>query len=103
MGEEKRKRFSPPSIDQVREYCLERGNHVDPEAFYAFYQSNGWKVGKNAMKDWKAAVRTWERRSGDTAPKKANAFHNFEQREYDYDSLEAALIHKDSVAIDAGG
>lgn len=57
-------RFSPPTVDQVREYCRERGNAVDPEAFLSHYQSNGWKVGKNSMKDWRAAVRTWEKNEG---------------------------------------
>ena len=55
-------RFSKPSLDEVRAYCYERGNAVNPEAFIDFYDSNGWKVGNNPMKDWKAAVRTWERR-----------------------------------------
>jgi hypothetical protein len=49
-----------PTIEQVREYCKERKQGVDPEAWYAHYEANGWKVGRNPMKDWKAAVRTWE-------------------------------------------
>ena len=57
------KRFIPPTVEQVEEYCLERGNAVDPQRFVDYYQSNGWKVGKNPMKDWKAAVRTWEQNS----------------------------------------
>lgn len=55
------KRFVPPSVDEVRAYCQERGNNVDPEKFVDYYTSNGWRVGKNPMKDWRAAVRTWER------------------------------------------
>lgn len=55
------KRFVPPSLDEVKAYCIERNNNVDPERFIDYYQSNGWKVGKNSMKDWKAAVRSWER------------------------------------------
>ena len=54
-------RFVRPSLEEVTEYCLERGGVVDPQRWYAYYESNGWKVGKNPMKDWKAAVRTWER------------------------------------------
>jgi hypothetical protein len=54
--------FCPPSVDEVRAYCLERGNSVDPEQFVDFYTSKGWKVGKDKMKDWKACVRTWEKR-----------------------------------------
>lgn len=54
-------RFTPPTLEEVRNYCIERNNGVDPERFVDYYTSNGWKVGKNAMKDWKAAVRTWEK------------------------------------------
>ena len=57
----KRKRFEKPTLSQITQYCLERNNNVNAEQFYDYYESNGWKVGKNAMKDWKAAVRTWER------------------------------------------
>lgn len=64
-----RTRFSPPSVEDVRSYCFERGNRVDPQRFVDYYESNGWMVGKNKMKDWKAAVRTWER-SGDSKQKK---------------------------------
>ena len=53
--------FTPPSVAQVAAYCQERGNKVDPSRFVDFYASKGWMVGKNRMKDWKAAVRTWER------------------------------------------
>lgn len=60
---EKRPRFSPPSVDDVRGYCEERGNAIDPQAFVDFYASKGWKVGNTPMKDWKAAVRTWEQRN----------------------------------------
>lgn len=53
----------PPTVDEVRAYCIERGNNVDPERFVDYYTSKGWMIGKNKMKDWKAAVRTWERGS----------------------------------------
>lgn len=53
-------RFFPPSVDEVREYCKERGNSVDPVRFVDYYTANGWMVGKSKMKNWKAAVRTWE-------------------------------------------
>lgn len=56
------KRFTPPTVDEVRAYCQERGNNVDPQRFVDYYSSNGWMVGKSKMKDWKAAVRTWEQR-----------------------------------------
>ena len=54
-------RFVKPTIEEVADYCNERNNSVDAEKFYDYYSSNGWKVGKNAMKDWKASVRTWEK------------------------------------------
>ena len=57
----KRKRFEKPSISDIKQYCMERNNNVNAEQFFDYYESNGWKVGKNSMKDWKATVRTWER------------------------------------------
>jgi hypothetical protein len=57
-------RMVPPTVDEVAAYCQERGNGLDPETFVDFYASKGWMVGKNPMKDWKAAVRTWERSEG---------------------------------------
>jgi hypothetical protein len=57
-----RSKFVPPSVDEVRIYCQERGNGIDPEHFVDYYETRGWAVGKNSMKDWKAAVRTWEGR-----------------------------------------
>ena len=54
-------RFTPPTLDEVRSYCAERKNSVDAQRFVDYYTSNGWLVGKNKMKDWRAAVRTWER------------------------------------------
>ena len=55
------KRFKKPTVEEVSDYCIERNNSVNPESFIDFYESNGWKVGKNPMKDWKACVRTWEK------------------------------------------
>lgn len=55
-------RFTPPTVERVAAYCQERGNKVDAEAFVSFYASKGWKVGNQPMKDWKAAVVTWEKR-----------------------------------------
>lgn len=54
-------RFIPPDVPEVKAYCMERGNDVDPERFVNFYEAKGWMVGKNKMKDWRAAVRNWER------------------------------------------
>lgn len=55
------KTFERPTLEQIQAYCLERKNTVDPEKWFSYYQSNGWKVGKNSMKDWEAAIRTWEK------------------------------------------
>ena len=68
----KRKRFEKPTLSQITQYCLERNNCMNAEQFYDYYESNGWKVGKNAMKDWKACVRTWERNGYDKPIKKKN-------------------------------
>ena len=58
--------FKKPTLDDVKDYCIERNNNIEAEAFLDFYESKDWKIGKNKMKDWKAAVRTWERRETKT-------------------------------------
>ena len=55
-------RLIPPTVEEVRAYAAQRGDFLDPEAFMDYYTANGWKVGRNPMKDWKAAVRTWARK-----------------------------------------
>lgn len=62
-------RFIPPTVEEVRAYCQQRKNRVDPERFVAFYKSKGWMIGKSKMKDWKSAVITWEKgdRRGDSS------------------------------------
>lgn len=57
-----RHRFVKPTVDEVRAYCAEKGYSIDPERFVDYYTSNGWRVGKNPMRDWKASVRTWVRK-----------------------------------------
>jgi hypothetical protein len=57
---DKTKKFIKPTIQEIKDYCLERKNNVDVNKFFNYYEANGWKVGKNAMKDWKACIRTWE-------------------------------------------
>ena len=93
----KEKRFAPPTPENVREYCREMGyTHVDADRFVDFYSAKGWMVGKSKMKDWKAAVRNWERqdkgqRQGVTAKvQNTNRFKNFTERQYnqsDYDKI----------------
>ena len=84
-------RFTPPDVNMVRDYCIERNNSVDPQSFVDFYTAKGWMVGKNKMKDWKAAVRTWERNHTGSKAKK-NGFNNFSGRDYDMENLERQLI-----------
>lgn len=62
------KKFVKPSFDEVDAYCKERGNGVDADRFISYYEANGWKVGRNPMKDWRAAVRTWERGTDSVRP-----------------------------------
>jgi hypothetical protein len=55
-------KFKIPTINEIKVYCNERKNDVDPDKWFNFYKSKGWMVGKNKMKDWKAAIRTWEKK-----------------------------------------
>lgn len=73
-------RFNPPTVEEVAAYCAERHNNVDAQAWWDFYQSKGWMVGKNRMKDWKAAVRTWEQRHKDESKTKDNG--NYRKNEF---------------------
>lgn len=72
--DDEKKRFKIPSVIEIASYCRKRNNTVDAQRFFDFYESKGWMIGKNKMKDWKAAVRTWEnqerkrRKSNDTLP-----------------------------------
>ena len=89
VNDNNKKTFTPPSVSDVSDYCNLNGYGIDPESFVDFYASKGWMVGKNKMKDWKASVRTWVRsqRQESTAKGSKNQFHNFEQRDTDYDAL----------------
>lgn len=66
----KAKRFKKPSVEEIETYCNERNNNINPNAFYDYYESKDWMIGKNRMKDWKAAIRTWERNNGGKNEKK---------------------------------
>ena len=80
------KRFTPPTVQQVADYCIERMNKVSPKRFVDYYTSNGWMVGRTKMKDWKAAVRNWER--SETSGKK-NV--KFDERSYTNEELDAKI------------
>lgn len=75
-------RFAHPTLAEVSEYCKERGNSVDPQRFIDYYESNGWKVGRNPMKDWKAAVRNWER--GESRRPEKQAYKPSDETEWDF-------------------
>ena len=78
------KRFTPPTLEEVKEYCNERNNNVDPETFINFYESKGWFVGKNKMKDWRACVRTWEKNEKKKQPAEQKQYESG----YDFDEME---------------
>jgi hypothetical protein len=58
---ESTKKFQRPTLQQVADYCTDRNNGIDPQQFMDHYEANGWKVGRNSMKDWQASIRTWEK------------------------------------------
>jgi hypothetical protein len=88
-------RFTPPTLQEVEAYCQERGNAVDPQHFVDFYSAKGWMIGKNRMKDWKAAVRNWEHDSQPMAqvkPWSAAAYKgNIDSKTVDMDKLKGLM------------
>lgn len=99
-------RFKKPSIEEIRSYCLEKGSRVDPEQFFNFYESNGWMVGKNHMKDWKAAVRTWEKREKEVPQRKRENTHKESVLEHNLkvmDELFGTDLHKQAYGNNQGG
>ncbi len=76
--------FVKPTIIDIKEYCKERKNNVDAETFFDFYESNGWKVGKNSMKNWKASVRTWEKSRNNKNNTNDRTTPHFHQKGKDY-------------------
>lgn len=98
-GSTKKRGFAPPTIADVQGYACQMGYTIDANRFCDFYESKGWMVGKNKMKDWKAAVRNWAKGDADRRDRgvsgrqqsasKPNRFHNYQQRDTDYDALVA--------------
>lgn len=105
MPARQRPRFTPPTVEEVRAYCQERKNGVDPERFVDFYTAKGWKIGKNSMVDWKCAVRNWEREDGGKGSagakgsSKVVVAHEYEQR--DYSGVQDALMAKQEAEMRA--
>lgn len=80
-----RPRFTPPTVDDVKAYATERGYNISADRFVDYYTANGWRVGKNPMKDWRAAVRSWAARDqgeGHNKPAQKNPALDYQQREY---------------------
>lgn len=85
-----KKRFTPPTVEEVAEYCRERNNGIDAQTFVDFYQAKGWMIGKNPVRDWKACVRTWESNNRKNAlPTKTVVAQQYEQRDYSSEQDEA--------------
>ena len=94
-----RSSFTRPTLLEVKAYCEERHNGIVPEQWYDFYEANGWKVGRNAMKDWKACIRSWERRR---AEEQANKPKTREQEMHEL-YLKAMEEDRKEAELDKGG
>ena len=92
-------RFAPPTLDEVKAYCQERGNNVDAQKFIDFYESKGWMIGKNKMKSWQAAVRTWERESTSTPARarQRNTMLNYEEQGVSHSNLNDITFDMDEL------
>lgn len=88
-GNTRAARFTPPTVEEVQAFISEHGYSVDAQKFVDYYESNGWKVGKNPMRDWQAAVRTWVRRDSEqqTRAVRDNPALNYAQRHYTDDDF----------------
>ena len=93
-------RFTPPTIIDVQTYCIESGHQIDANAFVDFYSSKNWMVGKNKMKDWKAAVRNWERHDREsgmakpqTEQKPRSSFQNFTPSGMDWNAAFDQILY----------
>ena len=87
---EKKERFKAPTVEEVQEYCTERGNNIDAQHFVDYYSARGWMLGKNHIKDWKACVRTWERNDS-FKPQKHNEQPEKKYDQNGYDSEEELM------------
>lgn len=97
MSKEKASRFKPPTVTEVENYCREKEYRIDCERFVDFYRSKDWMVGKNKMKDWRAAVRNWARGNQlelTAKPAQGTKFNNFTGRGYDMYDLEKRFVEK---------
>ena len=96
IGKDRLDSSKHPTLEDVKAYCNERNNRVDPERFIDYYTSNGWKVGKNPMKDWKAAVRTWER-SDVQKTRSRNTLLNYKETGTSHSNLNEISFSEDEL------
>ena len=87
------KSFKKPTLEEIETYCKERNNTVNPQQFIDFYESKGWYIGKNKMKDWKAAVRTWEQ--------KREPQRDYDERKYTVGDFQSVITNLDGFDEDA--
>lgn len=100
QGAKTQKKFLKPTVEEVKAYCTERGNLVDAEKFYDFYEAKGWVVGKTPMKDWKAAVRTWERGNSSTSRTSKTVSNANQHTQEELDELNRLFIEKQKINPD---
>ena len=87
--------FIPPTVEEVRAYCKERGNSIDPERFVDYYTARDWYFGKSRISDWKAAVRSWEKTEKEKEkPGTKNKFNNFTQKPINYEAVKKRSLEK---------
>ncbi|MPM74523.1 hypothetical protein SDC9_121511 [bioreactor metagenome] len=102
------RRFTKPTVDEIRVYCRERGNAIDAQRFFDFYEAKGWRVGSQPMKDWQAAVRTWEWRDSARRHDQADGYARkgakprIEQHDFNDDDLAHLLVDLDAEPQEAG-
>lgn len=101
--EEKEKKtasgFKQPTLQEVKAYCSERGNDINAEAFIDYYEANGWRVGRNSMKDWRAAVRTWEKREAERrgGGNQNGKIPGFKSKSYQNENLDELIDDIDDI------
>lgn len=97
---ETKKSFTPPTLEEVTAYCMERNNGLDPQKFIDYYTAIDWHIGKNKMKDWKATIRTWERNNYTQRPapqqkyEKKTPLNNFESDNTKGMDLDTMILQK---------
>lgn len=96
------KRFVPPTVEEVSAFCKEKGYSVDAEMFVSWYDSNGWRVGKNKMVSWKSAVATWERKNkaSKTTIQQRKIVRDYDERKYEDDDFKSLVSDVNNLSLD---